>query len=451
MANKIYTGNAANVPQITTSTMSGTFLAGENVWCEINKKRLTATLASSVALSDVANTLRLMIMAANKTDDLHDDEVRTYGGREFGEYHDVQATSSGAVLTLTSTKMRDGTYWPHTVTFGTNSAAGTVGAAVITQNSTGSSYLDNADNYQGGTAVAQDDDLYLPEGNFSIQHNINNSLTGISLYKRNDHHGSIGLPEVNKTWGTGLHYDEYRPTRLTLPSQALSAQIIEIGDRWNQNEVRGTVRLDMGAGTAGTYLVFNLNKTEPYTQQKGAAVDIVGGTGTVSLGCYDASVRIGGKVGDNNTEINGVTIDGKTAHVTIADTVTGASSQTTQVYGGMLIDNSKCTGRTYKVYDGGGLVLTKEGGSVTLLELFGGNTTVSQSTSYAIASMVGHGGAKLKVEFGRFTTATAYAGFEFDDSDNLGTWDDGIEYHGCSIEDVKKKTPKGKKWTMSNI
>lgn len=102
MATVRWTGAAQDVRQVSTITVSGTWATGDTATLTINNKSLTVTVGSSTSTTNIADILARAVNAANATENLLGNESRNFGGRELPEFTEVVATSSGAVLTLSS-------------------------------------------------------------------------------------------------------------------------------------------------------------------------------------------------------------------------------------------------------------------------------------------------------------------------------------------------------------
>lgn len=216
MASIDWIGKAADVADICTLTVSGTWLATETATLTLNGNDLVVTAGTAVTTTNIAT---LIAAAVNATERLNDatSGYSNFGGQSVPEFAELIATSSGAVVTLTTRNTRDiGKPFQAYLTVADASTSGTLGAVTSVQAATGKNWWSNADNWSAGAVPVSDDTVNfrdtsvaclwgLPNASLEVTVNVYNSFTG----QRGNVRAAIGLPKVNKD-NAGLPYYEYR-------------------------------------------------------------------------------------------------------------------------------------------------------------------------------------------------------------------------------------------------
>lgn len=200
-----WTGAAQDVRQVTTIAVSGTWASGDTATITCNNKSVTVTVGTSTTTSNVADILARAIDAANATEDLLGDESRNFGGEEIPEFAEIDASSNGATLTLTS----ETPGVPFTVTRSEATAGdGALGAVTEATAATGKNWLSNAANYSGGAVPVDNDTLIFESGSadvfYALDHFRTNNID-LNVTITNGWSGQMGLPPVNANG-----YAEYR-------------------------------------------------------------------------------------------------------------------------------------------------------------------------------------------------------------------------------------------------
>lgn len=217
-----WTGLAIKVPEVVTITFASTWASTDSATITLTNNTTGATtqfivtLGTPVTTTDMAT---LFARAFNSIERINDAlGSSNVGGQQIAEFTELEATSDGAVVTITTREGYHG--WPfHKIgtTGGTDYWAvteATIGSGTATlasvQQADGPNWFNNADNWTDGAIPADDDEwsagdtdesilFGLPDhGSFKRQNNIN---------IHNTFNGMIGLPIINRN---GTPYYEYR-------------------------------------------------------------------------------------------------------------------------------------------------------------------------------------------------------------------------------------------------
>lgn len=220
MANKVFRGDAPAVAQIDTLTPANVEV-GDVFTATINGKSITFTAAAAT----VANVTAGIVAAWNAS--------------TIPEFVEVTASDSTTHVTLTA----DTAGVPFTVTSsstGDGAPADTFTQATSTA-ATGPNHWDEADNWVGGVAPVNADDVYLVDCDVDILYGIDqNAVALTSLNISMSFTGKIGLPRENANG-----YYEYRETYLKI-----SATTANLG----YGEGAGSQRVKLNTGTVQTAL-----------------------------------------------------------------------------------------------------------------------------------------------------------------------------------------------------
>ena len=193
MTVKRWLGNAAAVYDIWTVSLSGT-VTSQTYSVTINSKSITYV----AGVSDTVATI-LAGLVTNLS------SLTTPPPPEFQE---LTWVVSGTTIVATANAAGN----PCTISVSTG--GGATFSIAHTQSATGPNDFTNGQNWSGGVAPANSDELVFDNGNIPCKYNLNSSLTGITLLISSGYSGTIGLPFINANAQTT--YAEYRTISLTL-------------------------------------------------------------------------------------------------------------------------------------------------------------------------------------------------------------------------------------------
>jgi len=383
MANIRFNGTVQDVAQVTTSTASGTFSTGDKVWATIGTSTVEVTLGATVTLSQVASSLGIAINASDKTTGLVD-ETRNIGGQTRGEFRDVVATYSGAVLTLTS--VSPGVDF--TVTFGDDSS-GTMGAATEVTAATGKNWFNNAGNWDGGSAPGSGDIPVFSNLSVACTRGLNTITNIDGVTRLGSYTADIGLPLINTTH-TSYPYPEYR-NRFLLADKSTDGAIFRLGDGTGKST--GITKINNYQHDAQYYI----NDSAPKDRYGNNAIEIIsddGGTGGgVEVYVINGTVDIGMQYGDytagTGCEIEHIKVWG--GFVRIEGQVEPASELA--LYGGQIDNYTSMTNFSTLTLEGGKLI-HHEGGTPGMTIGSGCEVDI-RSNAAPLADLIVMGGGSL--------------------------------------------------------
>src|SRR5262245_34048023 len=147
MAAPEWIGNAVNVADICTLTVSGTWSAGETGTLTFNSKDLVVTAGTAVTPTDIATLIAAAVNASERLSNATSGSSNV-GGQSIPEFAELIATSSGAVVTLTT---RDSKFYGKPfqafLTRSDTAGSGAIGAVTSVQATTSRWHWNNADNW----------------------------------------------------------------------------------------------------------------------------------------------------------------------------------------------------------------------------------------------------------------------------------------------------------------
>lgn len=250
MATRTWQGRAKAVKQVNTITVENTWAQNDTATMTINGLDVVVTIGTLVTTSQVATTIKEALMGTTLTDTSASvsPTIAQGGAQLLGEFAEVEATVSSAVVTVTARTAGK----PFTMTVTENTAGtGTATGAVATA-CTGPNFFDNADNWSASTVPITGDTAIFDDGSVSLLYNLDqNGITLASLIIRNGYTGNIGLPDINRDNDAKPYY-EYRETKLKISATLLT---LGIGDG------NGSGRIRLNLGTAQTTAVVRHNGT----------------------------------------------------------------------------------------------------------------------------------------------------------------------------------------------
>jgi hypothetical protein len=370
-----WTGNAADVKQITTITVAGTWLSTETATLTINGKGVTVTLVGDESTANVATALKDAWNAGSRLDGTgNTDATSNAGGQEFGEFTEATASVSGSVVTIIANTPGV----PITITASETSTSGTLTPATA-QTATGKHFWDNAKNWDTGTVPANDDTVVFRDSDVSVKYGLPNASLEVTLLQYMTYTGEIGLPPTNVT-NTAKPYPEYRQRYVRLDDAGTGTNIAH--------------RFGIGAGNGSPLINVRHTtvKISPVVYNTGTPLPSRLGTHALNL-CATT----------NTSTIN---IAGGSVDFSSQDGQTSAWAVTTQTGG-----NSRClTGihtSSANVHLSGGMLLLGQSGNIASINLGGGTLRMENQTG-TIAEMNIRAGLVQYVSTGTITSLSLY-------------------------------------------
>lgn len=426
-------GAAQDVPQITTSTASGTFAAGETIYAEINNKRITVTVVgASFSTTDAAKYLADAINAADNDDVLGAEGTYDYGGQQYGEWKEVTATASGAVLTLTGNTPG----MPFTVTFGDSATSGAMGAATAAQAPTGKNWFNNADNWDTALAgFAAGDTMLFDVVAPAVMYGMANTTQNLNVTRTDTYKGDIGLPDINSE--NSVPYREYRQVYLSLPLTATSGSSTQtIGELNSGMSASGMTRLDFGTNDSAAVSVL-VNNAPAKPGNADPLVQLSGGY-EVSVTVSKGGVGIGLNRKGNNTEIQTLTMldsSGSSSYVMVGNGISWDSgTKNIYLYGGTLVLNDIFESPYFYQYGGTCILQDETASSFLGMYLYGGTFRYLKGGNLTPNI---YGGATFDMTFATNGITSSdqpqlYSGYRYIDPYGNCTWSNGIDFIDCA-------------------
>lgn len=325
MAEPHWLGTAANIKQVETFTVTGSWATGDTGTVTINGNDVTITVgATDTATTDVATALKEAINQTTALDGTiatgTTDATSNIGGQTIPEFKEVTATVSASTVTLTGNTAGK----PFTISLSeTTATTGSLGSPTTSTAATGQHHWDNADNWSTGAVPVNSDDVVIDgRAVASIKYGLNQSavtLTSLTIKSTFQSPLYIGLPEVNSD--SSSTYSEYRETYLRI-----SATNVYIGE--GSGTMSGRVKLDLGTA-ASTVLVYRTGTT---AETGVPALLIKGSNASNNLYISSGNSNVGLCFFDGETaqfptvESNGVCVIGDSATLTNVDVNGGVTT-----------------------------------------------------------------------------------------------------------------------------
>jgi hypothetical protein len=434
-----WVGNAQDISQASSITVTGTWAVGDKWTLTINSKSLTGTVPSGfTSTANVADMIAKQVDAANITDDLLSTEVRNFGGEQIPEFAEIDAEASASTVTFTSEVA--GT--PFTLTRTEVTAGdGALGAVTAVTAATGKNWLDNPANYDTGAVPADNDTLYFDTGDVSVLYALDyfrTSAKDLNFIISNDWTGQMGNPLRH---GSGASsYVEYRTPRY-LQYRGGSKKIEFIAgttgatnqgkiwlDMTDQANVQVISHVKRGTGTVPTVFLAGGDATtqsQEYVIYDGLVhIDPPDAVLTAGKSYFNNVLGVGRPSNDQNSPIVYV---GDRARMAVAGaTVSEANVYSGQLYmdaglsigpapsadqcvctvwGGSLFYRANATGPIATVYDGGSWYQIGGNDQHEKLTLIGGKLDCSRGTlAQEILKLVAHPGSTITDPTGRCVT-----------------------------------------------
>ena len=345
MATKRWLGNANATADLWTVGLSGTVVS-QTYAMTINSKSITYLATASDTVSTILLALQNLWNATTSGPSV-----------EFTEMTAAALPSGGPYTSMTITGDTLGK--PSTITVATS--GGATFTITNTSPATGPNDFTNAQNWSGGAAPANSDNLVFDNGSIPCKYNLGSSLTGVTVSVEAGYSGQIGLPFINAD-NAQASYAEYRPTALTLAG----------GTAVINSKQMGRCNLAFGANTATVRVLNTGQRSESSTP----VVLITGGNGSSELDINSGDVAMAFYQGQAATfpTIKTGYVSQPASDVTLTIGV-GATLTTITKNGGSLTSRVGATTITHDVL-GGTLTLT-DAAAVTTLNVYGGTAVIS--------------------------------------------------------------------------
>lgn len=447
MTTSRYTGASLNRRQVDLITMSGTgdWVQNDTVTLTINNVDFIVTIGTQVTDAQVATTVFQALTGATLTDTAASCTIPVADGGgslipQFSEFTATNATSG--VVTLTSNGSGALAGKPFTITATENSTGDDTAVRSSSITPTSQYHLDQIDNLDSNTALADGDTLIFDTGSFDVRWGLNTYASGATtcqlatITKYKAYTGNVGLPEYN-TDNSAKPYKEYRTTYFTTDDNtATTTANLEVGD----GPGSGRFKWDAGAGQVALNIFGRGSRIEqgvPCILFKGSHAsnvirNLAGDLGVAFFGGETATVA---------TLVSG---DGLQSG---ASTVCGSGCTLTTVTsnGGTMETNSAITTANQ---NGGSW--THKAGTVTTANILGGTHYPNGVMTYTTLKLMG---AAFDLSRGNGTvtitnTIQMYKGSSFIDPQGRVSGP-VFKLNGCLPSEVTIVIPKDKTLTVS--
>lgn len=430
MATVRWRGNAAQITQVSTITVGGTWATNDTATITCNGNDIVCTVGTSTATTAVAALITAAINASTKSTDAAAGSYNI-GGQQIPEFTEVTAATSGSTVVLTANTAGK----PFTVTVAEGGGSSTI-SITDTVAATGKHFWSNVYNWSGGAVPVNDDDIWFDSGDVDCKYGLpNGSLEPASVNITLDYTGKIGLPEVNKDSGNpSTYYREYRQAFVTFDNDSASSTVqIKSGGGKGTGSPMVNIKWD-----STTLCGVTVNGTgTPQAGVSNYALNIQG-SGTFTAGISKGSVSFGEKAGQT-TALFAVNIGYQTQVATDAVVYIGPgctiSSFVSMDAGSVVIDYAAWS-TAYVTVNGGSLVLNYET-TIDDLNAYGGTVDVFSGSGTITDVMVGAATVRnIRGGVMTFTNTTATKNAAILDPRKGITFTNGVDLYQCGIADV---------------
>lgn len=247
MATPKYRGGAIDVRQVSTITIANTWAQGDTCTITIDNLDFVVTIGTLVTTTQVATTIKEAFNGSTLTDTSAScvPTIAQGGAAAVGNFAEMTATSSGAVVTLTTNQtLRVGkpvTIAVSEVTAGTGTATYAVATAARGKNEG-----DNQDNWDTNAVPVNNDTVVFDAGDVDLLYDMSLGVQPATIIKTKAYTGKVGLAEINKdNTGVGKSYREYRGKYLVTTNNIVTTTAnLETGE----GQGSGRFRWNAGAG-----------------------------------------------------------------------------------------------------------------------------------------------------------------------------------------------------------
>jgi len=396
-ATKTWTGNAADVKQINTITVAGTWATTETATITINGKDVVLTLATNVTTANVASAIKDAWNSGSRLDGTSTtDATSNAGGQEFGEFTEASASVSGSVVTIIA--LEPGV--PITISVAETAAAGTLTLATP-QVATGKHFWSNAKNWDTGTVPANDDVVVFRDSGVSCKYGLPNASLEVTLQHYMSYTGEIGLPPTNVT-NTAKPYPEYRQRYVRLDDAGTGTNIAHrfgIGQQGN-----GSPLINLRHTTVKCSPVV-FSTAPPLPSRPGTnALNICATTNTSTINILGGSVDFSSQDGQTAAWVAATQAAGDSRCLTSGIHTAGGAISLSG--GTMLIGQSGAIG--FIDVTGGTLRIENQTGTITNFQLFTGTVQYASTATISNLFMLSSGATfDARDNVGAFTVTLA--------------------------------------------
>lgn len=423
MATKHWIGAAANISQITTITIGGTWATSDTVTLTSgNGNDLVTTVGALTATTDVAALLAAAFNASSTTDSLIGDETRNLGGQQVAEFTDISAEASGSTVVLTAQTAG----LPFTVSVSKSSASGTVSASETTS-ATGANFADNADNWSGNSLPVDGDEIVFDAGNIDLLFGLNlSAITPAAIVRTMNYTGRIGLPATNEI-DPSNPYPEYRSRYLQLGNAGDSTNTaITIGS--GEGAGSGRMYLDTGSGQ----VTINVYNTGPAEAEHAFVWKGTHASNEINVHRGDMAIAPGESESATVATLRIGYLENQTGDAAV-DCGSGVTLTNLTMSGGVATIRSNTT--SFELSAGTAELID---GSHTLLQIMGGELFYRSTGAIGTANIASGG----RLDFSRdsrsrtVTNCQLYSRGELHDPFRSCVFSNGVDLYRTSIRDV---------------
>lgn len=434
MATRRWIGAAADVKQVDTLAVTGTWAANDTLTLTINNVTFTLTALASVTTAQVATALKQAFNGEALTDSTSFSYSPSYASL-VGVFADMEASVSSSTVTFTGKVA--GNYIGMTASEG--AASGGITFTNVTT-ATGKNWFSNQDNWSGNTVPVDGDDIVFDSGSVDCTDGLSPAIQPGSLTITLGYTGKIGRAEVNVPTNASLQYPEYRTKYLTFDDNT-ATNTVSIGTGTGQGS--GRIRLDFGAGR----ITATVHGTGTRSVTSEPAVTIKGTHASNTLSVLEGDVGIAVTAGDSTT---------------VATLRCGSNSQSSaRVYAGsdstlttIIVSGGEASiyasSTTTKIY--GGTVNQKDGVPATV-QVWGGVYNWNSTGTIGTECTVGSSGKLDRSGDNRSATITPvvqlHKDAQFLDPNSSITFTAGFKCNGCKLSECKVDVGSGRTLTVS--
>lgn len=434
MATRRWIGAAADVKQVDTLAVTGTWAANDTLTLTVNNVSFVLTALASVTTAQVATALKQAFNGEALTDSTSFSYSPGYASN-IGLFAELEASVSSSTVTFTG--RTGGTYVGMTASEG--AASGGITFTNVTT-ATGRNWFSNQDNWSGNTVPVDGDDIVFDSGDVDCTDGLSPAIQPGSLTITLSYTGKIGRPDVNVPTNASLKYPEYRTKYLTFDDNS-GNNTVSIGSGMGQGS--GRIRLDFGAGriTATVY------GTGTRSVQSDPSVIIKGTHASNTLSVLEGDVGIAVAAGDSTTI---ATLRSGSNSQSSARLYAGADSTLTTVIvsGGSAVIGASST--TTKVYGG---TVQQIGGVPATIQVWGGSYRWNSTGTIGTECTVGSNGTFDRSGDNRSATITPvvqlHKDAQFYDPNSSITFTAGFKCNGCKLSECKVDVGSGRTLTVS--
>lgn len=424
---------AADIPDVYTITIGGTWATNDTLTIKCGDRGVTIDLGASgsTTTSNIAAEVAAILVAESRRDGVGTGYSWSHGALEYGEFREIQNVSiSGSVVTVEGPPGV-----PITITGSETSTSGTVTVA-NPQAATGKYFFDNAANWDTGSVPVDSDDIVFNESSLGVRYGFPSSVDPASVTVTAGFEGNdrwIGLPIWNRT-DPNFPYQEYRARYLAFDDDVDETGSIEIG----VGEGNGSPLINIDWPDKGTLVVVEVQKTaapipslsKNSLNLKGAATNFglyISG-GDVALAPLDSDAGVVTHVATSSSVTS-------TPHLVIGPGASGSPALmelyggTVDVYASLTVTELRINGALLRCYDGGigGTNLNNFGSILAVASVGATNVLLGSGSVYD---------ARQNLSAPTWTNTVMQSGAQLHDPQRQITLSNGIDLEGCGLQDV---------------